>query len=132
MRSKIYGSADIPERLKEKVYAGSVLAVLLYSCKSWCLAVRKTGAWRCKSWCLSSSSSGGTHALHTHAAPHAALGRHVKDGHVKDAAQGVVGGMFGAAEDGSVEMFSVIHRRLSAAEPTPSTRMPLPTLPLGT
>ena len=117
MRSKIYGSADIPERLKEKVYAGSVLAVLLYSCKS---------------WCLSSSSSGGTHALHTHAAPHAALGRHVKDGHVKDAAQGVVGGMFGAAEDGSVEMFSVIHRRLSAAEPTPSTRMPLPTLPLGT
>ena len=29
MRSKIFGSADIPERLKGKVYAGGVLAVLL-------------------------------------------------------------------------------------------------------
>jgi len=27
------------------------------------------------------------HAQHTHAAPHAALGRHVEDEHVKDAAQ---------------------------------------------
>ena len=36
-----------------------------------------------------SSSSGGTHAQHTQAAAHAALGRHVKDGHVKDVAQDV-------------------------------------------
>jgi len=35
------------------------------------------------------SSSGGTHAQHTRAAPRAALGRHVKDEHVKDAAQDV-------------------------------------------
>jgi len=27
MRSKIYGSTDVPERLKGKAYAGSVLAV---------------------------------------------------------------------------------------------------------
>jgi len=31
--------------------------------------------------------SGGTHAQHTHSDPHAALGRHVKDRHVKGAAQ---------------------------------------------
>jgi len=44
--------------------------------------------------------------------PRAALGRHVKDGHVKDAAQdaaqdvaqAVAGGNFGAAEDGSVKV----------------------------
>jgi len=40
-----------------------------------------TGAWRCLS-CPSLSSSGRTHdAQHTRAAPHAALGRHVKDEH---------------------------------------------------
>jgi len=33
-RSKIHGSADIPERLIGKVYAGIVLAVLLYGCES--------------------------------------------------------------------------------------------------
>ena len=33
--------------------------------------------------------SGGTHAQHTHAAPRTALRRHVKDVHVKDAAQNV-------------------------------------------
>ena len=34
-------------------------------------------------------SGGGTHAQHAHAAPHAALGRHVKDKHAKDSAQDV-------------------------------------------
>ena len=50
-RSKIYGSADIPERLKGKVYAGGVLAVLLYGCESWCLtaeSVRRLGNWHNK------------------------------------------------------------------------------------
>ena len=37
VRNKIYGPAGIPERLKEKVYAGGVLAVLLCGCESWCL-----------------------------------------------------------------------------------------------
>jgi len=51
MRSKIFGSADIPERLKGKVYAGGVLAVLLYGCESWCLtaeSVRRLGNWHIK------------------------------------------------------------------------------------
>ena len=50
-RSKIYGSADIPERLKGKVYAGGVLAVLLYGCESWCLtaeSVRRLSNWHNK------------------------------------------------------------------------------------
>ncbi len=34
LRSKIFSSRDIPERLKGKVYAGGVLAVLLYGCES--------------------------------------------------------------------------------------------------
>ena len=37
MCSQICGSADIPERLKGKVYVGSVLVFLLYGCESWCL-----------------------------------------------------------------------------------------------
>ena len=53
-----------------------------------------------------------THAQHTHAAPHAPLGRHITDRHVKDAAQDVaedvtqdvVEGLLGAAEDGSVKV----------------------------
>ena len=48
MRSKIYGSADIPERLKGKVYAGGVLAVLVYGCESRCLtaeSVRRLSNW---------------------------------------------------------------------------------------
>jgi len=53
-----------------------------------CWAPRRTEAGRCSSW-HASSSSGGTHAQHTHAPPRAALGRHVKDKHVKGAAQGV-------------------------------------------
>ena len=51
MRSNIYGSADIPERLKGKVYAGGVLAVLLYGCESWCLtaeSVRRLSNWHNK------------------------------------------------------------------------------------
>ena len=37
MRGEIFSSHGIPERLKGKVYAGGVLAVLLYGCESWCL-----------------------------------------------------------------------------------------------
>ena len=51
MRSKIYGTADIPERLKGKVYAGGILAVLLYGCESWCLtaeSVRRLNNWHNK------------------------------------------------------------------------------------
>ena len=51
MRSKIYGSADIPERLKGTVYAGGVLAVLLCGCESWCLtaeSVRRLSNWHNK------------------------------------------------------------------------------------
>ena len=51
MRSKIYGSADIPERPNGKVYAGGVLAVLLYGCESWCLtaeSVRRLSNWHNK------------------------------------------------------------------------------------
>ena len=38
------------------------------------------------------SSSGGTHAQHTHAAPRAALGRHLKGGRAKGVAQDVAEG----------------------------------------
>jgi len=48
----------------------------------------EVGALRCSSWHAPSSSSG-TNIQHTHSAPHAALGRHVKDEHVKGAAQNV-------------------------------------------
>jgi exonuclease III len=51
LRSKIFGSADIPERLKGKVYSGGVLAVLLYGCESWCLkaeSVRRLSNWHNK------------------------------------------------------------------------------------
>ena len=34
LRSKIFSSRDILERLKGKVYAGGVLAVFLYGCES--------------------------------------------------------------------------------------------------
>ena len=34
LRTKIFGSADVPERLKGKLYAGGVLAVLLCGCES--------------------------------------------------------------------------------------------------
>jgi len=50
MRSKIFGSADIPGRLKGKVYTGGVLAVLLYGCGS-CLtaeSVRRLSNWHNK------------------------------------------------------------------------------------
>ena len=51
LRSKIFSSRDIPERLKGKVYAGGVLAVLLYGCESWCLtaeSVRRLANWHNK------------------------------------------------------------------------------------
>jgi len=51
MRRKIYTPADIPGRLKGKVYAGGVLAVLLYGCESWCLtaeSVRRLSNWHNK------------------------------------------------------------------------------------
>ena len=44
MCSKICASADIPERLKGKVYVGGVLAVLPYGCESWCLTVEPAQA----------------------------------------------------------------------------------------
>ena len=37
LRDRVFSSRDVPERLKGKVYAGGVLAVLLYGCESWCL-----------------------------------------------------------------------------------------------
>jgi hypothetical protein len=37
LRDRVFSSRDVPERLKGKVYAGGVLAVLLYSCESLCL-----------------------------------------------------------------------------------------------
>ena len=51
LRSKIFSSRDIPERLKGKVYAGGVLAVLLYGCESWCLtadSVQRLANWHNK------------------------------------------------------------------------------------
>ena len=51
LRSKIFSSRDIPERLKGKVYASGVLAVLLYGCESWCLtakSVRRLANWHNK------------------------------------------------------------------------------------
>ena len=48
LQSKIFSSRDLPERLKGKVYAGGVLAVLLYGCESWCLtaeSVRRLANW---------------------------------------------------------------------------------------
>ena len=51
LRSKIFSSRDISERLKGKVYAGGVLAVLLYGCESWCLtaeSVRRLANWHNK------------------------------------------------------------------------------------
>jgi len=47
------------------------------------------------------------------------------------ATQYVAEGVLGAAKDGSVKVFIVCTRQLSAAELTPNTRMPPPTLPLG-
>ena len=51
LRSKIFSSLNIPARLKGKVYAGGVLAVSLYGCKSWCLtaeSVRWLANWHNK------------------------------------------------------------------------------------
>ena len=48
LRDRFFGSRDVPERLKGKVYAGGVLAVLLYGCESWCLiaaSIQKLGLW---------------------------------------------------------------------------------------
>ena len=41
LRDRLFSSADVPERLKGKVYAGGVLAVLLYGCESWSLRLRQ-------------------------------------------------------------------------------------------
>jgi hypothetical protein len=38
LRDCFFSTAMVPERLKGKVYAGGVLAVLLYGCESWCLS----------------------------------------------------------------------------------------------
>ncbi len=52
-----FSSRDIPERLKGKVYAGGVLAVLLYGCESWCLTASRQS--RCGGW-LTGTTSGYT------------------------------------------------------------------------
>ena len=44
LRSKIFSSRVIPGRLKGKVYACGVLAVLLNGCESWCLTAESV--WR--------------------------------------------------------------------------------------
>ena len=38
LRNCFFSSSLVPERMKDQVYAGGVLAVLLYGCESWCLA----------------------------------------------------------------------------------------------
>ena len=51
LRDRFFGSRDVPERLKGKVYAGGVLAVLLYGCESWCLtaaSIRRLSSWHNK------------------------------------------------------------------------------------
>jgi hypothetical protein len=51
LRTKVFGSADVPERLKGKLYAGGVLAILLYGCESWCLtesSLRRLSSWHNK------------------------------------------------------------------------------------
>ena len=48
LRDRFFGSRDVPERLKGKVYAGGVLAVLLYGCESWCLtaaSIQRLSLW---------------------------------------------------------------------------------------
>ena len=65
---------------------------------------------------------------HTHAATYAALRRHVKDEHVKDAAQGVAEDVtqdvaeevLGAAEDGSVKVFVVARAIFQRWNPRPT------------
>ena len=37
LRNCFFSSSLVPERMKGQVYAGGVLAVLLYGCESWCL-----------------------------------------------------------------------------------------------
>ena len=37
LRDHFFGSEDVPEGLKGKVYATGVFALLLYGCESWCL-----------------------------------------------------------------------------------------------
>jgi len=51
LRDRLFGSKDVPERLKGKVYAGGVLAVLLYGCESWCLtaeSIKRLSRWHNK------------------------------------------------------------------------------------
>ena len=51
LRDRLFSSADVPERLKGKVYAGGVLAVLLYGCESWCLtaaSIKRLSLWHNK------------------------------------------------------------------------------------
>ena len=51
LRDRLFGSKDVPERLKGKVYVGGVLAVLLYGCESWCLtaeSIKRLSRWHNK------------------------------------------------------------------------------------
>ena len=51
LRDRFFSSKAVPERLKGKVYAGGVLAVLLYGCESWCLtaeSLNKLSMWHNK------------------------------------------------------------------------------------
>ena len=51
LRDCLFGSKNVPERLKGKVYAGGVLAVLLYGFVSWCLtadSIKRLSRWHNK------------------------------------------------------------------------------------
>ena len=51
LRSGVFGSANVPGRLKRKLYMGGVLAVLTCDCGSWCLtkaAVKLLSSWQNK------------------------------------------------------------------------------------
>jgi len=48
LRNRIFGTRDVSERLKGKIYTGGVLAVLLYGCESWCLTAESIS--RLRNW----------------------------------------------------------------------------------
>jgi len=48
LRDQFFGTRDVSERLKGKVYAGGVLAVLLFGCESWCLTAESID--RLRNW----------------------------------------------------------------------------------
>ena len=51
LQGRFFGSRDVPERLKGKVYTHGALAVLIYGRESWCLtaaSVRRLCSWHNK------------------------------------------------------------------------------------